>query len=156
MARVQGEIIIARPVEEVFDFAADERNEPGYNPRMVRAQQVSSGPVGAGTRFHTELRTMGRTMPMTVEFTRFERPRLLASKTTSSMMETAGALSFDSVAAGTRMRWSWDVRPRGPLKLLTPLVGLLGRRQERAIWSEFRRVLEARTEQTVGDRIAEG
>lgn len=148
MARVQGEIIIARPVDEVFDFAADERNEPGYNPRMVHAEQVSSGPVGAGTRFQTELRTMGRTMPMTIEFTRFERPRVLASKTTSSMMETEGALTFESLAAGTRMRWSWDVRPRGALKLLTPLVRLLGRRQERAIWSELKRVLEARTEES--------
>lgn len=88
MARVEGEIIIARPVDEVFDFVADERKEPGYNPRMVRAKQVSSGPIGAATQFETELRTMGRTMPMTVELTRFERPRLLASKTTSSMMET--------------------------------------------------------------------
>jgi uncharacterized protein YndB with AHSA1/START domain len=148
MARVEGEIIIARPVDEVFDFVADERNEPGYNPRMVRAEHVSSVPIGAAAQFQTELRTMGRTMPMTVEFTRFERPRLLASKTTSSIMETEGALTFESVAAGTRMRWSWDVRPRGALKLLTPLVGLLGRRQERAIWSELKRVLEARTEES--------
>jgi Polyketide cyclase / dehydrase and lipid transport len=148
MARVEGEIIIARPVDEVFDFVADERNEPGYNPRMVRAEQVSSGPIGAAAQFQTELRTMGRTMLMTVEFTRFERPRLLASKTTSSIMETEGALTFESVAAGTRMRWSWDIRPRGALKLLTPLVGLLGRRQERAIWSELKRVLEARTEES--------
>jgi hypothetical protein len=63
-------------------------------------------------------------------------------------METEGALTFESVAASTRMRWSWDVRPRGALKLLTPLVGLLGRRQERAIWSELKRVLEARTEES--------
>lgn len=31
MAHVEGEIIINRPVEEVFDFVADERNEPHYN-----------------------------------------------------------------------------------------------------------------------------
>jgi hypothetical protein len=31
MARVEGEIIIHRPVPEVFDFVADERNEPRYN-----------------------------------------------------------------------------------------------------------------------------
>jgi hypothetical protein len=87
-------------------------------------------------------------MPMGVEFTRFERPRLLASRTTSSMMETEGSLTFESVAGGTRMRWSWDVRPRGALKPMTPLVGLLGRRQERAIWGELKRMLEARAEES--------
>jgi hypothetical protein len=145
MPLVKGEIVIARPVEEVFDFVADERNEPRYNPHMVRAEQVSSGPIGLATRFQTELKTMGRTMPMTVEFTRFERPLLLASRTTSSMMDTEGSLTFESVTAGTRMRWSWDVRPRGALKLITPLVGPLGRRQEKAIWSELKHLLEAQT-----------
>src|SRR6266700_4799156 len=28
---VQGDIVINRPVDEVFDFVADERNEPKYN-----------------------------------------------------------------------------------------------------------------------------
>ncbi|MGZ6639243.1 MAG: SRPBCC family protein [Solirubrobacteraceae bacterium] len=63
MARVEGEIIINRPEEEVFDFVADERNEPRYNPRMVRAEKISEGPIGPGTRFHTELKTAARTMP---------------------------------------------------------------------------------------------
>ena len=144
MARVQGEIIIRRAVEEVFDFVADERNEPRYNRRMIHAEQISEGAIGLGARFRTELTTVGRTMPMTVEFTGFERPRLLASRTRSSMMETEGALTFEPVAGGTRMRWSWDVRPRGPLKVMTPLVGVLGRRQERAIWGELKRLLEAR------------
>jgi uncharacterized protein YndB with AHSA1/START domain len=99
MTRIEGEIVIDRPVEEVFDFVADERNEPRYNPRMVRAEQISQGPIGLGTRFRTELRTAGRTMPMTVEFTSFERPRLLASRTRSSMMQTEGALTFEPLPA---------------------------------------------------------
>ena len=48
MARVDGEIVILRPVEEVFDFVADERNEPRYNPRMVRSELISEGPIGWG------------------------------------------------------------------------------------------------------------
>lgn len=32
MARIEGEIVIARPVEAVFDFVADERKEPGFQP----------------------------------------------------------------------------------------------------------------------------
>jgi hypothetical protein len=111
---------------------------------MVHAELIPSGDIGVGTKFQTELKTMGRAVPMTVEFTRFERPRVLASRTRSSMMETEGALTFAPVAGGTLMRWSWEVRPRGVLTLLRPLVGVLGRRQEQAIWRELKRLLEER------------
>ena len=40
-----------RPPEAVFDFVADERNEPRFNPQMLRAEQLSPGPIGLGTRF---------------------------------------------------------------------------------------------------------
>jgi hypothetical protein len=48
MAKIEGEILIGRPVEAVFDFVADQRNEPQYNPRMVRAAKITDGPVGTG------------------------------------------------------------------------------------------------------------
>jgi hypothetical protein len=32
MPRIMGDIVIDRPVEDVFHFVADERNEPTYNP----------------------------------------------------------------------------------------------------------------------------
>jgi hypothetical protein len=51
MAEIEGEILIGRSVEDVFDFVADQRNEPQYNPRMVRAAKVTDGPVGKGTVF---------------------------------------------------------------------------------------------------------
>lgn len=46
MARVQGEIVIERPVEVVFDCVADQRNEPTYNPRMLRSEKLTDGPGG--------------------------------------------------------------------------------------------------------------
>lgn len=143
MVRVEGEITINRPVEGVFYFVADERDEPRHNARMVRAELISDGPIGVATRFRTELSTMGGTMPMTVEFTGYERPSRLASVTHSSMMETEGALTFESIPGGTRMRWSWDVRPRGAMRVRAPFVGAVGRRQERRIWGSLKRLLEA-------------
>ncbi len=148
MARVEGEIVIERPVEDVFDFVADERNEPRYNPRMRSAEQSSEGPIGSGTRFRTELETIGRTVPMIVEFTGYERPSRLASVTRSSMMETEGALTFESVPGGTRMCWSWEVRPRGALRLMAPLVGVIGRRQEQRIWGNLNRLVEAEVDRS--------
>ncbi len=142
MVEVVGEITIDRPMDEVFDFVANEENEPRYNPHMRLAEKISEGATGLGTRFRTELRTMGQTMPMIVEFTAYERPRRLASVTRSSMMQTEGALTFDPVAGGTRMRWSWNLQPHGVLKFMGPLVASMGRRQELRIWTSLKRLLE--------------
>lgn len=141
--RIEGDIIIKRPVEEVFDFCADERNERRYNPRMTRAEHTSSGPIGLGSQFRAEMRTMGREMAMTIEWTAYERPRRLASWTRLSGMEIRGDLRFDPVAEGTRMQWAWDLEPHGGLKLIGPMITLMGRRQERTIWASLKRVLEA-------------
>ena len=144
MPRVEGDLVIECPVEEVFDFVADERNEPRYNPRMLRAEKLSPGPIGAGTRFRAEMKMKGRRRPveMTVEFTDYERPRRLASTTHLSAMEIRGSLTFEPVPEGTRMRWQWDLEPRGLLKVLGPLLGRIGRRQEQAVWLGLKRLLE--------------
>jgi deazaflavin-dependent oxidoreductase (nitroreductase family) len=144
MVRIAGEIIIDRPVEEVFDVVADARNEPRYNPRLRHAEQITTGPIGVGTRFRAETMMMGRAVPMTIEFTAFERPRRLASSTRMATMDIDGALIFDPVPGGTRMRWTWNLRPRGLLRLLGPLVARMGRRQEEAIWTGLKRYLETR------------
>ncbi len=108
MAHIEGEIFIHRSVEDVFDVVADERNETRYNPAMVEVEQITSGPIGAGTQFQAVSRSIGGTAEMTIEFTALERPRRLASTTRMSSMEIRGVLTFDPVAGGTRMRWSWD------------------------------------------------
>jgi carbon monoxide dehydrogenase subunit G len=142
MVRIEGEILINRPTEEVFDFVADERNEPHYNPHMRHAERISDGPIGLGTRFRAEIVSMGRTVEMIIEFTGYDRPRRLASSTHMSSMDTHGGLTFDPVPEGTRMRWTWDVEPRGILRLMRPLVAWMGRRQEQRIWTSLKHLLE--------------
>jgi uncharacterized protein YndB with AHSA1/START domain len=152
MAQIEGEIVIARPVEEVFDFVADERNEPRFNRQMSSAELLTPEPIGSGSRFQSELRTMRRTVDMTVEFTQFERPRLLGSTSRSATrggrgraMLTSGALTFEPVPQGTRMCWAWQVETPGGMKILAPLIVRIGRRQEQRIWGSLKRLLEDQT-----------
>jgi Polyketide cyclase / dehydrase and lipid transport len=144
MTHVEGEIIINRPVEDVFDFVADERNEPLYNREMLRCELISGEPIGVGSRFHAEMSMRGKPLEMTIEFTDFQRPVHLGSSTHLSTMEIEGMLTFERVPDGTRMRWFWDLHPRGVLKFLTPLVTYMGRRQEETIWTGLKRHLEGR------------
>jgi hypothetical protein len=57
-------------------------------------------------------------------------------------MEIRGALSFEPIPEGTRMHWSWTLKPRGLLRLMTPIVARIGGRQERDIWTGLKRALE--------------
>jgi hypothetical protein len=137
---------VHRRVHEVFDVVADERNEPRYNPRICRAEKLSPGPIGRGTRFRAEAVMLGRRTGMTMEYTTYERPRRLASSIHMPAADIAGSLRFDPVANGTRMGWSWVVRPRGLYRLLTPVIVRVGRRQEQESWGGLKRFLEAREE----------
>ena len=51
MGRISGEILIKRQVEQVFDYVADQRNEPIYNPQMLHSEKINDGQVRVGTRF---------------------------------------------------------------------------------------------------------
>jgi len=140
--RVTGEIVIERPVDEVFDFVADERNEPQYNPRMVRAEKTTPGPIGVGTKFNSVMTGVGGKAEMTIEFTEFDRPRRIAETTHLSNMDIVGILLFEPVPEGTQMKWIWDIEPRGFYRFLGPLVRRMGDRQERAIWTGLKRIVE--------------
>jgi hypothetical protein len=143
MAKIEGQITIGRPVEVVFDYVADQTNEPKYNPRMVRVERQTTGPIGKGTRFRSAVRSGGRTAEMLIENTGYDRPRLLASTTTMKQMDIAYTLKFEPVADGTQMRWSGEVQPKGGLRLLGPLITWMGTRQEQRIWSSLKSHLEA-------------
>ena len=144
MIRINGEIVINRAVEDVFDYVADERNEPTYNAQMRLAEKISDGPIGVGTQYRAEVVSGGRPVSMVIECTVYERPRRLASKTTMSPMDVAYTLTFEPVPEGTRMRWSGEIEPHGMLKLMGPMVAWMGRRQELRIWTGLKALLEGK------------
>jgi Polyketide cyclase / dehydrase and lipid transport len=140
MAHITGYVRIAAPVEQVFDVAADSRNEPSFNPAMAGVELLTPLPIGLGTRFRAR---MGRARTqMLVELTEFDRPHRLGSRTTSSMMDTSGALTFAAEGRDTVMGWDWQVRPKGWMRMLGPLFGPLGGRMERRIWTGLKHQLE--------------
>jgi len=140
---VQGDILINRPIAEVFDFVADERNEPKYNPLMTSAEMVTQGPIRVGSKFDCVMTGVGRGAVMTIELTEFDRPRRLGSATHLSSMDIDGSLLFEAQGQGTKMTWIWNLEPRGFYKLLGPIVRRFGERQELANWTGLKKVMEA-------------
>ena len=142
MAAINGSIEIDCPVEEVFDFVADERNEPKYNPDLLQSTKVTDGPITVGTQFAAVRLSRGQSVDLTIEVTECDRPRRLGSHTTMPGADIRGVLTFDPIANRTRMCWTWQVRPNHLGWLLAPAVRAVGTRQERACWIGLKRYLE--------------
>jgi polyketide cyclase/dehydrase/lipid transport protein len=142
MTTITGHIEIERAVEDVFDFVADERNEPTYNPDLLHSTKITDGPIGVGTRFTAARRTRRRPVEMIIEITNYDRPHQIASHTTMRAADIRGKLTFEQVETHTRMHWIWDVRPNHLAWLIAPLVRAIGSRQERTCWTGLKRHLE--------------
>jgi len=145
MVAVKGEVMIARQPQEVFDFVANAENEPRYNPHMRVAKKVTDGPIGVGTSFRQEIMSRRKVIPMTTEFTDFDRPGRIALVSTWTGGTSTGEVTFEPVNGSTLTRWSWDVQVHGVLRFLGPVVASMGRRQERTIWNGLKQLLEAET-----------
>lgn len=84
----------------------------------------------------------GRPLRVDIEITRHERPRVLGSRSAMAGSTVVGELRLEPEASGTRLSWDWEVTVPGPARLLAPLVAVVGRRQERAIWAGLKDWLE--------------
>lgn len=135
MSSIRGSIDIQRPVEHVFGVVADARNEVRYNPQMTGCVKVTEGPIGVGSRFEATMVGRGKPMPLTIEYTAYDPPRHLASRSVMAGAVVVGDLRLDPVAAGTHFSWDWDVQLPWPARLAGPIVQLIGRRQEHRIWA---------------------
>lgn len=143
MTHIVGEVTIDAPVGEVFDMVADERNEPRYNPRIVRAEKVSEGPVGAGARFVAEPKNLGARGEMTLTILEYDRPHRLHNVVRSSYLQVDGTLTFEEVDGGTRLRWDWDMGLVGPMRMLSPVLALIGPAWERRNWVGLKDYMES-------------
>lgn len=143
MTHIAGAVVIDAPVDEVFDLVADERNEPRYNPRIARVDKVSPGPVGAGARFVAVPKGMGPKGKMTLTIVEYDRPHRLRNAVRSALMQVDGTLTFEETDGGTRLRWEWDMRLLGPMRLLSPMLAIIGPSWERRNWLDLKAYMES-------------
>src|SRR5438128_11959491 len=101
MIEAEGETVIERPIEEVFDFLVDSRNEPEWLPGAVRVELVGDGPVGKGARFVGEYARAGR---VELELVEYERPIRVTFRARARIVEFDDAVVLSSEDGRTRVR----------------------------------------------------
>ena len=107
------------PPEQVFDFLADFENEPAWNPACISVAKTSPGPAATGSTYVGRMRKIG-TVHMTLES---HEPHRRFVTTERSRMAT-GRFEFRLMPHpdGTHVEVDARLNPRGPFRLLQPLM----------------------------------
>jgi uncharacterized membrane protein len=142
MARVEASVVINRPIEEVFTFAADMNKSSTWQSSVLETALISPGPVGQGTTYRHTMQFSERRLEATAEITDYEPPRKYAWKATSAPFPLSGGMSFEAVNGSTRVTHSLEAEPSGLLALAAPAIVRAAQQQFEADLKNLKELLE--------------
>ena len=144
MITYEGEIVINRPVAEVFDYATTPANFPQWTD-VTSMKRLSDGPSAVGTRLQLEMGRGPMKSRNDFETVRWEQDRNWTFRTVSaSPIVWDGMLGFEPQGPdSTLVRSSGQVTLRGWRKLLEPVARGELRKREQAELETLRRLLES-------------
>ena len=116
------EVLIARPLDEVFEFVADVRNRPSWDDSVDSEELTSPEPIGVGSTVRTELRSMGKDYVYTWEIVEHSPPERMRVESTSGPFPTTLEFQFAGAEGGTRVNAVVTGRPAGMLRVFQPMI----------------------------------
>jgi carbon monoxide dehydrogenase subunit G len=115
------EIVIHRPVSEVWSFLADPENDPQWRDGVLEIKRLAGD--GAGRRYRQRVRGPGgRPIAADIELTELVRDSLIGFRGTAGPVRPRGRYELEPVTEGTRLRFSLDAELRGAKRLMAPMV----------------------------------
>ena len=146
MAAIETSILVNRPVEEVFAFAADTEKIALWAGAVTEAKQTSEGPVGVGTTSNRVWQFLGRRLEASHVVTEYQPNSRYSAKGTSGPVPSEEEhLSFEAVEGGTRVTLAVDIEAAGFFKLAAPILTRIISRQVENDVETLKDLLEAKT-----------
>ncbi len=123
MARYDASIEIDAPPEAIFPFLVEPDRLKRWVGGFVEAHGLTDGPTGPGSKSIDVIREGKREMRFETEVTAYEPPLGLSVAIKDSGMEAMSHYRLDRRGSCTRAGHVQEVRYRGFLRLMGPLVG---------------------------------
>jgi len=137
------EVVITRPLDEVFAFVSDARNRPSWDDSVDSEELTSPEPIRVGSTVRTRMRSMGRDYEIDWEIVDHEPPTRQRIESTSGPFSTTLVYELAGDGDGTSVRFSVTGRPTGFLRLIQPLIARTTQHNLDEGFARLKGVLEA-------------
>jgi uncharacterized protein YndB with AHSA1/START domain len=143
MVDVFTEITIAAPRERVSRYVTDPSNGPAWFKHVKAIESLTRTPVQAGTRFTWVAGPPGVGIRLTYDVIEVVPGERLVMRTTQGPFPMETTYTWSDHAGGTIMGLRNRGEPRGPIRLVAPVMVAGMRRANRADMSRLKSILEA-------------
>ena len=145
MPVIKGTIEVGRPVDEVFAYLAEPKNDLEWARGVEVNELTSEGPMGVGSKGRRVETYMGRD-EYVWEVTEWKPNELVAIKLESDKFIGHGNWRTEATDSGTRLTYRFSGSVKNLLfKLLMPLMTMMFKRQIRKDFQKFKEILESRS-----------
>ena len=144
MVPFASEIVIDRPLDEVATFLADVERHVEWTD-MSASRKLTEGQVRTGTKVYGEVAMGPMKLGWTYEITEFDPARVLSYRTVSRTaigMDGSYRMQPESTTS-TRIAASGEIRTRGVLRLLEPILRAELARKENGELRRLKELIEA-------------
>jgi hypothetical protein len=136
-------LVVNQPVEAVFDYFIDFRNENEWNVVAHDVSMTTPEPIAVGSRFRGVYDRMGQ---MEYEVKELDRPRFARVRGNARLFAWDSTFTFTTTTEGTSVECTMDPQPKGPLRILKPLMAGSIEKQMRRGLASLTTTLEAKAE----------
>lgn len=122
MARYHATVQSHRPAAETFGYLAAFSNAQEWDPGVLSGEPLDAGPVRAGSRFRLVVPFLGARMPLIYEVIGLVPDREVLLRAASAVLLSTDRIVVTATADGSAVSYDAEVRLRGPLRILDPLL----------------------------------
>lgn len=114
---VNESVTIDRPIEDVFDFIADNENDPRWCPSVEEIRQIAGNGAGPGSRYRMRHAPGGMKFEATVEIVESNRPHSLKWIMTDSGHTLHGTYELQEMNGKTRVTQTSQITFEGWVRI---------------------------------------
>ena len=143
MIKVEVSTIINRPIEEVFAFVSDHRNDVRWQDGLLEVRVTPDGVVGLGSRVVEVRKFMGRRVESTGVITEYIPNQKSARKSVAGPADVQGYVACAAVEGGARVTQHMEMRSAGFFSVAEPLLAGGLRRSLEKNFGDLKDLLES-------------
>ena len=117
MTHVERSILINRPVDQVYAYVSDPRNDPQWQTGINETTIVGDAPLAVGTQIKGARTFMGRKLEAVLEIVSLQPNQSISMKSVKAPFPFTATYTMASEGEATRVNAVVDLEPAGFFKL---------------------------------------